>query len=179
MRARSAQVLACAFVMLTGGGALAAPVKPPPLPEGSGDVLAFVYRPRAFVAALDSHDFRVDGQKAVNLRNNRCSVLRIPVGPHMLTVDWVRPVPWSPHFKPVELEVNLKPGETHYYRFTVGGGYTGFTPVYHGAEYHLQINWKLEEVAEVQARAEMAGCNFAPPEASFDPAGKSPAAVAQ
>lgn len=150
-----------AGALLSCTDARAEPPPAPQLPPNENAAVVYIYRVSRLSFIAVTSTVLVDGVKASTLRNNGCTVLRVPAGSHELKIGWVQSA--ISRMPSVALQANLEPAKIYYYKFdpVISGG------IYFGADnnnYHINLSRMENDKAET----EMAKCHFTQPNPEFD-----------
>jgi hypothetical protein len=122
------------------------------------EALIYVYRPNAlFYGAIQSH-FYLDDNKVASLNKEGYTAFYVPSGAHIFKQHWTG---MEYAHQTIKFPVELAPGETYYYRLTIG--FEGFNsaPAYRGVS--ATHKWVISRVPESEALSEIELTNYQPP----------------
>ncbi len=131
------------FLFLLGGCAASGPIFSPANEPQDNKALVYIYRIPAFIAGGQNAYFYIDEKKMLGLSSNGYSYFYLSPGKYELSQKWPSGV--APG-KIIRIPIEIKAGETRYFRFVVGGGMGGGI---------LQLEWAMEEVPAERGREEI------------------------
>lgn len=151
--------LLAAAILLSACSATGPLFSAAPAPAAA-DALVYVYRPEApFYGGIKSH-FYVDGAKVASLSKGGYSAFYLPVGSHTMKQQWTGMTGAS---DTLQFGFELKPGETRYYRLSIG--LESFGPSFGNGRvgFAATHRWALTQVPEAAALPGIALTHFEPP----------------
>ncbi|MFZ6755608.1 DUF2846 domain-containing protein [Undibacterium sp. Ji50W] len=124
------------------------------------EVLIYVYRPDApFFGGIQSH-FYVDGTKVASLNKEGYTAFYLPPGTHVFKQHWSG---MDNAKDTIQFPIELEPGETRYYRLTIGLQSFGIAPGYKSVFISASHKWAIANVLEPDALREIGLTNYQPP----------------
>lgn len=126
---------------------------PAPAPQ---DALIYVYRPANFVLSGRDAYFYVDDVNIVDLSTEGYSWFHVPAGNHTITQKW--PFDVTLGFNTVNIGKEFRPSQTYYYRLEIDS----FSFTFQFMFGIFNPYWRVTEVPEEQALAEIAVCKYQP-----------------
>lgn len=144
-------------LLLTGCSATGPTFKEAATPS-SDKALVYIYRPSAFVLrARDAHFF-VDGKELVGLSNNGYTQMYLPEGQHQIAQSWamggITSALLGQGTPTVGLSLNVKAGQTYYFRFSTGAGEPSYPAIV--------LRWQITQVPTEIGSAEIVETRYQP-----------------
>ncbi|MFZ6719446.1 hypothetical protein [Undibacterium sp. Ji49W] len=124
------------------------------------EVLIYLYRPDAiFFGGIQSY-FYVDGTKVASLNKEGYTAFYLPPGTHLFKQHWAG---MDNAKDTIQFSIELEPGETRYYRLTIGLQSFGMAPGYKSVFISASHKWAITNVPESDALREIGLTNYQPP----------------
>lgn len=124
------------------------------------EALVYFYRPDApYYGGIQSH-FYIDGGKVASLNKEGYSAIYLSPGAHVIKQHWTG---MDNEKETIQFKIELDPGETRYYRLTIGLKSFGVSPAYKGIFFSATHAWVIANVPEVEAINEIGLTRYQPP----------------
>lgn len=160
MKKFARQILPLFVVLLLSACSATGPKFSVAVQPSKNEALIYLYRPDApFFGGIQSH-FYVDGNKVASLNKEGYTAFYLSPGAHTFKQHWSG---MENANDTIQFPIELEPGETRYYRLTIGLQSFGVAPGYKSVFISASHKWVITNMPERDALGEIGLTHYQPP----------------